>query len=112
MWQAYDIILRFVLNGKITHRLIALKLLRDPILGTTLASLIHSQIHQTGVAVHRLTMGGLVSFSHDRASVNTDAANHLRVLTLGQSDFLQAPCVSHTIDNRYDRDRQPTHVFV
>lgn len=97
--ECLNVVIRFVLDGKVTQRLLALKLLAAPITGFQLASFISTCVTQRGALRSRLKMSGMLAFMHDRASVNTVAAESMSALSFSPLKFLDSPCWSHTGNN-------------
>ena len=94
--EAVNIVLRFMLDGRVVQRVIAIMMMRDPIDGPGLAALICEAVRRRG-GRNPLSIEGLVALMMDRASVNTDAAS--RLTQTFKSRHMNAPCFSHTIDN-------------
>ena len=89
--EAFAIVLRFVLEGKIVQRLVKLQMLAKPMNADELAREVISVLQ----VAYGISSNQLLACMHDRASVNGAAMRTIKVVFPSLVDI---GCYSHTID--------------
>ena len=89
--EAFAIVLRFILEGKIVQRLVKLQMLAKPMNADELAREVISVLQ----VAYGISSNQLLACMHDRASVNGAAMRTIKVVFPSLVDI---GCYSHTID--------------